>query len=578
MDFYTYHPSRLSNSQISFGDLASKVKDFFLSTILGNVFSAIFTFFFATVGTLLGAMTGALIGQETESGFVRGAAVGAISGAVFSIEVFESSLLLWQSDESGVGCILYLIDVIVSLLSGRLVRERIGPAMLSAVQSQMGAVETSFDEVHNLFDIGGSKGLPEYSVEKIPKIKVTSKNNLDDSGDKVSCSVCLQDFQLGETVRSLPQCHHMFHLPCIDKWLYHRVGDSIMGKPSNITDYNEWTWIFRNSKDSTAKPIGLWNVCAPYGRVKDEPAFVGSLLNIWIGSYRLYVIVARFQRPNSTGSKLNRNPPDVQNEPMGIVKPNPNYLKSNNNAIPARKPSCVSIVHGNSNSNDETSSSAKIRSISLNDHDLISVDDSSRVLLIKLKEVETMRSIYKICKNEGFVDLKIHHVGGLWIWIQFTTSTECIAFQSNESMKSISTSIKTVTPSFKVDERRSVAFHFAHGDQTHIKKWLTGDEAVDFQVQMEDADASQTQPTQEEGSSDLSCPPGFEHLKKRSSSTSKCSTSFTRYQKKDIKGISLIHEMSRLIEVGGSLGLDVRGCRKSLKQMINGIGVAIVDK
>lgn len=58
---------------------------------------------------MLGAMTGALIGQETESGFVRGAAVGAISGAVFSIEVFESSLVLWQSDESGIGCLLYLV-------------------------------------------------------------------------------------------------------------------------------------------------------------------------------------------------------------------------------------------------------------------------------------------------------------------------------------------------------------------------------------------------------------------------------------------------------------------------------------
>ncbi|KAK9987409.1 hypothetical protein SO802_032360 [Lithocarpus litseifolius] len=67
---------------------------------------------FALVGTLLGAMTGALIGQETESGFVRGAAVGAISGAVFSIEVFESSLVLWQSDESGIGCVLYLGFVI----------------------------------------------------------------------------------------------------------------------------------------------------------------------------------------------------------------------------------------------------------------------------------------------------------------------------------------------------------------------------------------------------------------------------------------------------------------------------------
>lgn len=69
------------------------------------------------VGTLLGAMTGALIGQETESGFVRGAAVGAISGAVFSLEVFESSLLLWQSDESGIGCVLYLVSNIAPFLT-----------------------------------------------------------------------------------------------------------------------------------------------------------------------------------------------------------------------------------------------------------------------------------------------------------------------------------------------------------------------------------------------------------------------------------------------------------------------------
>uniref|UniRef100_M0ZW82 RING-H2 finger protein ATL4M n=1 Tax=Solanum tuberosum TaxID=4113 RepID=M0ZW82_SOLTU len=144
MEFYAYPsralPSSSSVSNFSIGDLVERVKycfSFAVSTIVGNVFSAIFTFFFALVGTLLGAMTGALIGQETESGFVRGAAVGAISGAVFSLEVFESSLLLWQSDESGIGCLLYLIDVIASLLSGRLVRERIGPAMLSAVQSQV---------------------------------------------------------------------------------------------------------------------------------------------------------------------------------------------------------------------------------------------------------------------------------------------------------------------------------------------------------------------------------------------------------------------------------------------------------
>ncbi|KAI7735928.1 hypothetical protein M8C21_004003 [Ambrosia artemisiifolia] len=156
MAFYSYPSYSTPHiSSLSFRNLCPTFKDFFtpaLAVIIGNVFSAVFTFFFALVGIILGAMTGALIGQETESGFVRGAAVGAISGAVFSIEVFESSLVLWKSDESGIGCLLYLIDVIVSLLNGRLVRERFGPAMLSAVQSQMGAVETGFDELHSIFD------------------------------------------------------------------------------------------------------------------------------------------------------------------------------------------------------------------------------------------------------------------------------------------------------------------------------------------------------------------------------------------------------------------------------------------
>nr|CAC81897.1 NEP1-interacting protein [Arabidopsis thaliana] len=207
----------------SLENFIERIKDacrFTLSAVLGTILSAVLTFFFALVGTLLGALTGALIGQETESGFIRGAAVGAISGAVFSIEVFESSLVLWKSNESRFGCLLYLIDVIVSLISGRLVRERIGPAMLSAVQSQMGAVDSTFEELSSIFDTGGSKGLTGDLVDKIPKIKITGKNNLDAFGNKDSCSGCLQDFQLGETVRSLPHCHPMFHLPCIDNWLF----------------------------------------------------------------------------------------------------------------------------------------------------------------------------------------------------------------------------------------------------------------------------------------------------------------------------------------------------------------------
>lgn len=56
----------------------------------------------------------------------------------------------------------------------------------------MGAVETNFEEVTNIFDIGGVKGLPGDLVDKIPKIKITNTNNIDNSGERVSCSVCLQ--------------------------------------------------------------------------------------------------------------------------------------------------------------------------------------------------------------------------------------------------------------------------------------------------------------------------------------------------------------------------------------------------
>nr|GEU61784.1 RNA-directed DNA polymerase, eukaryota, reverse transcriptase zinc-binding domain protein [Tanacetum cinerariifolium] len=64
-----------------------------------------------------------------------------------------------------------------------------------------------------------------------------------------------------------------------------------------------------------------------------------------------------------------------------------------------------------------------------------------------------MGNIYTICKNAGFLDLSIHHVGDLWICIQFPPSKACSNFQENVGMKSIFITAKPPSPSFKVDER-----------------------------------------------------------------------------------------------------------------------------
>ncbi|GKB30851.1 hypothetical protein Tco_0870252 [Tanacetum coccineum] len=83
---------------------------------------------------------------------------------------------------------------------------------------------------------------------------------------------------------------------------------------------------------------------------------------------------------------------------------------------------------------DTSSTNANTQALVLDDQNLVNVEDPSRV-------------------NEGFTELKIHHVGGLWIWIQFPSSSLADNFQTNASLKSVYSCIKTATPSFKVDER-----------------------------------------------------------------------------------------------------------------------------
>lgn len=46
------------------------------------------------------------------------------------------------------------------------------------------------------------------------------KKGLGLAGEDGVCAVCLGEFEEGEELRTLPECMHSFHVPCIDMWLY----------------------------------------------------------------------------------------------------------------------------------------------------------------------------------------------------------------------------------------------------------------------------------------------------------------------------------------------------------------------
>lgn len=64
-------------------------------------------------------------------------------------------------------------------------------------------------------------GLDDATLLTYPKLLYSEAkhHHLKDSADHACCSICLADYKGSDMLRLLPDCGHMFHLPCVDPWL-----------------------------------------------------------------------------------------------------------------------------------------------------------------------------------------------------------------------------------------------------------------------------------------------------------------------------------------------------------------------
>ncbi|KAL2473038.1 RING/U-box superfamily protein [Forsythia ovata] len=190
---------------INFSWLSTVAASGLLSTLMRKTAVALLACILALGGVAIGVLAGAIKGQTTETGFLRGAGVGAMAGVITALQLME--LIVNGEPLSEVALIP------CSLVNGKIFMEWLSSAVLKAYQWQVSTMETSSStEVSDIFEVNSARGLSIDEIKKLPSYKHYSM-------ETVNCTICLQDFENGDCARMLPSCRHSHHIHCIDEWL-----------------------------------------------------------------------------------------------------------------------------------------------------------------------------------------------------------------------------------------------------------------------------------------------------------------------------------------------------------------------
>jgi len=130
-----------------------------------------------------------------------------------------------------------------------------------------GGLDAIITQLLNQLDCTGPPPLDVKKIEQIPTVRIT-KEQVDKT---LQCTVCMEDYRVGETVRKLP-CQHHFHNDCIVPWLElhctcpicrkslsEDLDGSLSNSGPNSTDQEFSTGSERSSSSSSSAPHSSTN-------------------------------------------------------------------------------------------------------------------------------------------------------------------------------------------------------------------------------------------------------------------------------------------------------------------------------
>ncbi|KAG6556000.1 hypothetical protein Mapa_001940 [Marchantia paleacea] len=130
-----------------------------------------------------------------------------VYGVMFPVMVFKAALSLVVLKETA--CSVF------NLLLGRGWQHPVSRVVVG-----------STDWVYNEEGVSGSglesrDSLVEDIRSRLPAVQFQEISSRFGDEEEHQCSVCLCDFEAKEEVLQLPQCSHIFHKDCLDRWLGH---------------------------------------------------------------------------------------------------------------------------------------------------------------------------------------------------------------------------------------------------------------------------------------------------------------------------------------------------------------------
>ena len=66
---------------------------------------------------------------------------------------------------------------------------------------------------------------------------------------------------------------------------------------------------------------------------------------------------------------------------------------------------------------------------------IVKPNEIHQVVLVKVKNFKILHNLWMMCKNEGFLDVAIRYVGGVWVFFEFLNAKTCSNFKADGVVK-----------------------------------------------------------------------------------------------------------------------------------------------